>query len=664
MFCRSAAVRLQRRIATGHNHSVHLRLNSRCRTTAAALARQTGSASYCHAVKGPLLATKRLPHIRKRSISVQPLYETTCEPAKISDIPRQAEADKLTELASDIKAALRSSQSLVLDRWADRIERISDYPPRRRFGVLYTTGKEMQAAQLAGALLENTDGSSNLQAFISQVQSSLSENATAIASFSPDVGMFDKHGMSFLAATVANTNRELFADWLYECEQIILLTDRVDIVQSLIGTPGLWLATRFHPQTCVVVDGLDSSAATVEAFAALLHEALEMLGASTPRFGSTPRPVLPLNFNAKIVKLLTATRHNDKPSQRRLLASSLDASIACLENGGAVPLAATLPSDKAKEIVQSEASMLVASQLGSFISNFNELGQLSLPSKRIQEDFENGDLQSIDTSVGAIKSRIEEWFASGKLWQTMLMRVCEVSDTLVEDSIVDRSFEEVDLAMIHAAGRLNESVKRISSELANEIDTLDSNVSLGTVAMTASNPSAVVTAKNDLLALASQKEPIDPFKLARYVWAARQRLEQSDVLEDIPQYIRKSLLMFWSGNAVALAATAASTMYFGVPVLVAASAAAAQSLVALFLLGRRWNRLRSNLYSYLDTQGTFLRTELSAAHKSVLQTELDSPVSACVKGIAGLQNQAMADSEQTASQSIINSWKSRFSSAL
>ncbi|KAJ2453578.1 hypothetical protein EV183_002103 [Coemansia sp. RSA 2336] len=664
MFCRSAAVRLQRRIATGHSHSVHLRLASRCHTTAAVAVSQTGSASYRHAVKGQVLVSKRLQHIHKRSISVQPLYETSCEPAKTSDIPRQAETDKLAELASDIKAALRSSQSLVLDRWADRIERISDYPPRRRFGVLYTTGKETQAAQLAGALIENTDVSSNKQAFISQVQSSLSENATAIASFSPDVGMFDKHGMSFLATAVANTNRELFADWLYECEQVIMLTDRVDIVQSLIGTSGLWLATRFHPRTCVVVDGLESSAATVEAFAGLLHESLEMLGASTPQLGPTPCPVLPQDLDAKTAKLLTATRYNDRPSQRRLLASALDASLACLENGGAVPLAVTPPSGKAKEVVQSEASMLVTSRLGAFISNFNELGQLSLPSKRIQEDFENGDLQSIDSSIGAIKSRVEEWFASGKIWQTVLMRVCEVSDSLVEDAIVDRSFEEVDMAMVHAAGRLNESVKCIASDLASEIDTLDSNVSLGTVAMAASNPSAVVTARNDLLALAAQKEPIDPFKLARYVWAARQRLEQSDMLESIPQYIRKSLLVFWSGNALALTATAASAIYFGVPALVAASAAAAQSLATLLLLGRRWNRLRSNLYAHLDTQGTFLRTELSAAHKSVLQTELDSPVSSCVKAIAGLQSLATADSGQSAPQSIINSWKSRLSSAL
>ncbi|KAJ2848402.1 Transmembrane protein 14C [Coemansia brasiliensis] len=303
-----------------------------------------------------------------------------------------------------------------------------------------------------------------------------------------------------------------------------------------------------------------------------------------PLFGPTPRPILPLSFDSNAVNLLTATRYNDKPSQRRLLASSLDASIACLENGSTVSLVATPPSDKAKEIVQSEASMLVASQLSSFISDFSELGQLSLPSRRIQEDFENSDLQSIDISIGAIKSRIEAWFASGKIWQAILMRVHEVSDTLVEDAIIDRSFEEADLAMVHAAGRLNESVKRISSELANEINALDSNVSLGTVAMTASSPSAIVMAKNNLLVLASQKEPIDPFKLARHIWAARQRLEQSDILEDIPQYIRKSLLMFWSGNAFALTATAASTVYFGVPAPIAISAVAAQSLVALFLL--------------------------------------------------------------------------------
>ncbi|KAJ2190042.1 hypothetical protein GGH18_003345, partial [Coemansia sp. RSA 530] len=358
-------------------------------------------------------------------------------------------------------------------------------------------------------------------------------------------------------------------------------------------------------------------------------------------------------------------------SRLDLLASSLGAAIACVENGGTTAFIAAPPSSKTQEIVKDEASVLITSRLSAFLDKTDgcDLGLLSLPSKRIQDDFESGDLQTVDASVGIIKQRICQWFSSGKIWQSMFMRVYEVSDSLIDNAIVDRSFEEADLGMVHATGRLNESVKRIASELVNEIDTLSSSVSPGTAAMSASNPSAVVAAKNALCALAQQKEPIHPFQLARQVWAARERLAQSEIVEGVPRYIHTSLVQFWSIHAVALTGATTSIVYFGAPVHLAMTGGLSVSILAFVWLARRWNQLRSNLYKYMDNDAASMRTELSAAHKAVLQSELDSPISACVKDITGLQCLVATDSSQSQStskncESLTTAWKSRLTSAL
>ncbi|KAJ2204931.1 hypothetical protein EV180_007347, partial [Coemansia sp. RSA 518] len=210
-----------------------------------------------------------------------PLYASPDAQETNSDIPREDKASQLRELASDIENALRSAQSAALNTWADRIGRISKHtPPLRRVGMLYATGKETQTAQLAGAIIDFQEAGSDTHAFADKVCQSLYKSATSIASLSSEVGRFDNHGISFLAATVANTDRDLFADWLYSCEQIVLVTDRSNIVQTLISMPGLWLAMRFHPRVRLVVDGLESSSETVAAFSDLLQESLTMLGAS------------------------------------------------------------------------------------------------------------------------------------------------------------------------------------------------------------------------------------------------------------------------------------------------------------------------------------------------------------------------------------------------
>ncbi|KAJ1836536.1 Transmembrane protein 14C [Coemansia sp. RSA 2711] len=559
-------------------------------------------------------------------------------------------------------SALHSSQSLALNKWADRIDHIGkQLVPSKRVGVLYVAGKESQTARLAGAIIGCLEGTSDTAAFVDSVHASLCENTAAPTSVSPDVGRFDDRGISFLATTVANTNKDAFADWLYSCEQIVLVADRKDIMQTLISTSGFWLAMRFHPQVHLAVDGLESNPSTAAAFSDLLHESLAMLDASVSLFGKAPHPVVslsaacarpdpvydtgPISEISAIESLILSTRNGNSSSSGNssgnldLLACSLDAAIACVENGGVAAFVAAPPSNKAKIMTENEASALATSRLCAFLdkTDGSDLGHLSLPSKRIQDDFEAGDLGTVDTSVGAIKTRVRQWFASGKIWQSLFMRVYEVSDTLIDDAIVDRSFEEADLGMVHAAGRLNESLKRIAFELANEIDSLSSTLSPGTVAMTASDPSAVLAARNALRALALQKEPVNPFRLARNVWAARKQLAQSDIVENIPRHIHISLVQFWSIHAAALAGATASAVYLGAPTHVAMAGGLGVSILAFVWLGRRWAQLRTSLYEHLDSQGAFLRTELAATHKSVLQSELDSPISACVKEITGLQ---------------------------
>ncbi|KAJ1810205.1 hypothetical protein LPJ77_001090 [Coemansia sp. RSA 2523] len=675
MLSRSAALRNRVLAAPGRYRALSIQLNA---------ATTTGH-SYAKGHSSIQIHRRGLPHNRQvRNISVQPLYASPDTQETNSDIPREDKASQLRELASDIENALRSAQSAALNTWADRIGRISKHtPPLRRVGMLYATGKETQTAQLAGAITDFQEAGSDTHAFADEVCQSLYKSATSIASLSSEVGRFDNHGISFLAATVANTDRDVFADWLYSCEQIVLVTDRSNIVQTLISMPGLWLAMRFHPRVRLVVDGLESSSETVAAFSDLLQESLTMLGASESLFGSTPHLVASLAavcaksdvYNAtsgkSVMEELINNALSGESSRLDLLASSLGAAIACVENGGTTAFIAAPPSSKAQETVKDEASVLITSRLSAFLDKTDgcDLGLLSLPSKRIQDDFESGDLQTVDASVGIIKQRICQWFSSGKIWQSMFMRVYEVSDSLIDNAIVDRSFEEANLGMVHATGRLNESVKRIASELVNGIDTLSSSVSPGTVAMSASNPSAVVAAKNALCALAQQKEPIHPFQLARQVWAARERLEQSEIVEGVPRYIHTSLVQFWSIHAVALTGATTSIVYFSAPVHLAMTGGLSVSILAFVWLARRWNQLRSNLYKYMDNEAASMRTELSAAHKAVLQSELDSPISACVKDITGLQCLVATDSSQSQStskncESLTTAWKSRLTSAL
>ncbi|KAJ1718973.1 hypothetical protein LPJ53_006173, partial [Coemansia erecta] len=110
------------------------------------------------------------------------------------------------------------------------------------------------------------------------------------------------------------------------------------------------------------------------------------------------------------------------------------------------------------------------------------------------------------------------------------MRVYEVSDDLIDNAILDRSFEAADLGMVHAAGRLNESIRSIANDLASEIESVFESLSDDVY----TDPALTKSAVNALRAIASQKDPVDPFVLARHVWDVRKQMIESSILENVP----------------------------------------------------------------------------------------------------------------------------------
>ncbi|KAJ2744601.1 hypothetical protein GGI20_002854 [Coemansia sp. BCRC 34301] len=216
---------------------------------------------------------------------------------------------------------------------------------------------------------------------------------------------------------------------------------------------------------------------------------------------------------------------------------------------------------------------------------------LSPSSKRIQDSFVCSDLLAIDSSNGAVKRRIRAWFASGKIWQAAFMRVYEVSDSLVDDAIHERSLEEAEFGMIHATGRLNEYARHTASALASKLGCLHQDGSLGALDAGGHTEAELVSARNALRALAAQSEAVDSLVLARIVWEARESLVGTDkCLDRIPAYIRWSLAQSWTINAGAIAGAIASVMYYNIPIIYAASGGLALSLLALVWLAARGAR--------------------------------------------------------------------------
>ncbi|KAJ1833397.1 hypothetical protein LPJ73_007901 [Coemansia sp. RSA 2703] len=180
--------------------------------------------------------------------------------------------------------------------------------------------------------------------------------------------------------------------------------------------------------------------------------------------------------------------------------------------------------------------------------------------------------------------------------------------------------------MVHAAGRLNESIRSIAGDLASEIESaLEAPSGDKTI-----DPALAGSAINALRAISCQKEPVDPFVLARHVWVARKQMIESSILENVPTYAHWSLSQFWAIHASAVAGTTASIVYLDAPLQYAATGGLGLSLLAFVWLGRRWVQLQRSLYSDIDSRANDLRHTLLDAHKFVLEAKLKKPILECI----------------------------------
>ncbi|KAJ2353076.1 hypothetical protein GGH92_000883 [Coemansia sp. RSA 2673] len=546
-------------------------------------------------------SAQRLPQRRHalllgqlRGISVSPTGTPIA--GRSTDIPRPPPAAPMLDLAADMVAALGSIQTPPsLIRWSERVGRLASDSRKeratRRVGVIYADGLESQAALVAD---------------------SGSTDATEIGNISFDL----------LAASAASMQEcNVFADWLFDCDRIVIVAGSTNIVQTLTSTDSLRQCLQLHPHTSLVLSALDASPATVNAFSGLLRESLGALGMPTSSLAEASCWVAPADalLSGDRDMLQLGPRDGDTAA---LLASAMRATILCAEHGGTFVFAPVSPRLNSMEETAAGTSSASLLALVDSISS-KDSDSLSPLSKRIQESFESSDLLTIDSSNGAVKRRIREWFASGKIWQAVLMRVYEVSDSLIDDAVLKRSMEEAELGMIHAAGRLDGSIRHTASELANGLDCSY---------LSGSSEAELVSARNALRALAVQTEAVDRFVLVRPVWDARDKLADADeCLDGIPRYIRWSLAQFWTIHASAIVGAATSAMYFNVPLVYAASGGLGLSMLAFVWLGRRWRQLEASIYRHLDARYAALRLELVNAHSQALLANLDRPLQGCTK---------------------------------
>ncbi|ORX66891.1 hypothetical protein DL89DRAFT_295243 [Linderina pennispora] len=185
------------------------------------------------------------------------------------------------------------------------------------------------------------------------------------------------------------------------------------------------------------------------------------------------------------------------------------------------------------------------------------------------------DLQSIDNSIGTAKRRVRRWFGSGQMWH------------LIDTAIADRTFEEAELAMVHATGRLNESLQGLARQLAHEARGVE-NV--------------------------GRQEPVERFALARRVWRAQQDVADAEFVERIPAYVRWSLAQFWAIGGVGVAGAVAGAAVYGVPAVYASLGGFGAVVMAFVWLGRRW--------SWLER----LREDLLHVFRAEVRSALDAPV--------------------------------------
>ncbi|KAJ2736090.1 hypothetical protein IW152_001035 [Coemansia sp. BCRC 34962] len=549
--------------------------------------------------------------------------------ARTTDIPRPSLAAPMLDLAADMVATIGSMQATpALVRWAERVGRLASDCRKgritRRVGVVYADGLESIAALVADARSMGRSGAGDIS--------------------------FDLLSASAASAQEGNA----FADWLFGCGRIVIVANRADIVQTLTSTDPFRQCLQSHPHTSLVLGELDDSRATVDAFSGLLRESLRVLGLPASTLEETSCWVTAADAllgGDKDVVQLVGPSNSDSVA---LLASAMRAAILCAEHGGTFVFApASQPPGKTETATVADASSETLRALVDSTRS-KDSSSLSPLSKRIQDSFESSDLLTVDSSNGAVKHSIRAWFASGKIWQAVLMRVYEVSDSLVDDAVLKRPLEEAELGMIHAAGRLDGSIRHTANELAAGLDRLHQSGCSG---------AEILSARSALRALAAPTEAADRFVLVRPVWNAREKLADADeCLEGIPRYIRWSLAQFWAINGSAMAGAVASIAYFNAPLAYAVSGGLGLSVLAFVWLGRRWQRLEANIYHHLDARCTELRLELANVHSQALLAHLDQPIQDCTRKLA---TTIVAERTPSAvASATVAAWKSRLAATI
>ncbi|KAJ1948585.1 hypothetical protein EC988_005113 [Linderina pennispora] len=164
--------------------------------------------------------------------------------------------------------------------------------------------------------------------------------------------------------------------------------------------------------------------------------------------------------------------------------------------------------------------------------------------------------------------------------------------------------------MVHATGRLNESLQGLARQLAHEARGVEN---VGRVAVVARD-------------LAVEQEPVERFALARRVWRAQQDVADAEFVERIPAYVRWSLAQFWAIGGVGVAGAVAGAAVYGVPAVYASLGGFGAVVMAFVWLGRRWSWLESSIYRSLDGEGRRLREDLLQVFRAEVRAALDAPV--------------------------------------
>ncbi|KAJ2212467.1 Transmembrane protein 14C [Coemansia sp. RSA 487] len=550
---------------------------------------------------------------------------------------------------------------------------------QKRTGIIYLDELKSQASMIAGIALKRQVSNDLVHKVAKAIDTALSNSKGPVSvEINNQINVISSHNsteafdllssakehndcdMTFLSVSVAEEiGYSGYVDWIFSCSQLIVVANRYNLLQSLVLTKPILSALQLHPKVTILLDEIESNKETISAYTALLQEALPMLGARNELTNKVRISVVPA---ASIIPELSTEDKQDvawtermiqRANSQEMLEGALSAVVSCIESGGGsvsttsscefpptyqtCNIEYTTQGTQDKHHLATESttildSLQTASDMGS------ETIALSKLSSRIQSEFVNGsDLDAVDTSVGAIKKRVQRWFTSGSIWKAMFMKVEEVSDTLVEDAILDCSFEEADLAMVHASGRLNESIRNAVNELAEALDRFYYVTLSEKEASVSVDPSALSSAKGALCALALRREPVRHFLLARHVWDTRKELVESDTLTEIPAYIRTSLTGFWAINAGSILAGIGSWAYLDSPLIYAFSGSAALAAVSFVWLGYRWRQLSLQLYRQLDYQGIALTRKVIDAHRLELRSKLDQPVHECIGSTSGLQ---------------------------